>query len=609
MKVLRIFIWLLASATFFLSCTDDDNNTGGEKAVPADDGGSYTETVVTINRDGVKAGSAVLRFYSNKDGIPYISVSDFHKVMLPQGSMKVSRQGDNYEISTSGGTATVDVKNDLFTTTSMVSIFDMISNKGTDLPCAVSYDGSQYIKPRERLLLPAVATVTFDFRQYSIDLHDDGSNVYFPYATLADIYSDMNLNTTYYNDGDRALIVNSKLAFDGYDKMDPNRRQRIYGRQELTDDMAQYRYNELCFVFDHIYGYPGHDNELFRVGMEQCGFDAALDKANTGAEVKKLLKSKDNAAFILGMDGLQQLAFDRGHTNITQSRYIAKLPDVKARYETYAAQYPATAKLFKDFSQTMTDVRHYADSLTALRKKTYGHKKYIASSDKSTAVIVLNSLMDLDYQGWKTYYDSQKTEADWDKLLARDSNMVATFLNGVRMARKDGVKNVILDLTLNSGGSSDIALAILSLITRNETERQQVALYSDYVISHQASTTHYIVDRNFDGRFDAEDAKVDYSDLNFAVLTSNYSFSCANLMPSLMKDSGFKVMGERSGGGSCAIQLQFTPDGMMYIISCYRLRMLNAKRENIDAGIPVDIAVPTDKLYDIDYLAEKCRKG
>jgi len=607
MKVPRNMIWLLASAVLLVNCTDDDINPGGGGSSSVDDGGKYTETTVTVNRNGEKTQTAVLRFYASMDGVPYISISDFHKVMLPQATMTVSRQGDNYVISTSGGTATVDVKADQMTTSSIVSIFDMMSLLGPNYPAAVSYDGSLYLKPKERLLLPEVATVTFDFKKYSIDLHDDGTNVYMPYATLADIYSDMNLNTTYYNDTDKELVVSSplNLDFNNTSKIDPQHKQRVYGRKELTEAQAQYRYNELCFVFDYIYGFPGHDNELYRVGMEQCGFDAALDKAKSGAEVKKLLKSKDNAAFMLGMDGLQMLAFDRGHTSVLQSTMIDSLADVKARYQSFAAQYPATVALKEEFFQTMGAVFGHAKEMTALRKATYGSKKYIASTDKSTAVILINDFMSLDYEGWKTFYASQKTEADWETLLARDSNMVATFLSGVKQARKDRVKNVILDVTLNSGGSTDIVMTLLSLVARDESERQQVKLYSDYVITKQASTTSFVVDRNFDGKFDEADAKVDYSDLNFAILTSNYSFSCGNLMPSMMRDSGFKVMGERSGGGCCAIQSQYTPDGMPYTISCYRLRMKNAKGENIDVGVPVDIAIPVEKFYDIDYLAGK----
>ncbi len=605
MKVFRNLIVLCVSASLFFSCSEDDNNAGGSQLLPIDAGAPFSETPVTINRDGVKSGTVMLRFYSDMDDIPYISVADFHRVMLPGASMTVTRQGDLYSIATIGGTATVDVKGDQFTTSSVVSLFDILSFRNPGVPCAVSYDSSPYVKPKERQLSPAAATVTFDFKKYDINLHDDGSTVYFPYATLADIYSDMNLNTTYYNDGAKELLVNTQLVFDGFDKMDPDRYERIYGRQEVSDAYAQYRYHELCFVFDNIYGYPGRDNELFRAGMEKCGLDAALDKCQSGSDVKKLLKSRDPAAFVLGMDGLQQLAFDGGHTSVLQSGNIAELPAVKSRWQACAAQHPATAALYNDFIQTITAESDYAKKLMALRKQRYGDRKYIASTDKSTAVIILNSLMELDYEGWNAYYASQKTDADWNRLLARDSNAVATFLSGVRQARRDGVKNIILDLTMNTGGSSDLVVTILSLATRQASERRQVPLYSDYVISKQTSTTYYVVDRNFDGKFDEADADVDYGDLNFAVLTSKRSFSCANLLPSVMKDSGFKVMGQRSGGGACAIQFQFTPDGMMYIISCYRLRMLNAKGENIDGGIPVDIEVPEDRFYDIDYLAER----
>ncbi len=608
MKMMRMLILLWIATALFVGCSDSDNTTGGQQTQPVDDGGPYTEKTVTIHRDGVRSGHVQLRFYASKADIPYISVSDFHRVMVPQASLSVTRQGDSYTVTTSGGTATIDVKGDQFTTAAAVSLFDILSLKHPGVPCAVSYDSSPYIIPKERQLLPAAATVTFDFRKYDIDLHDDGSQIFMPYATLADIYSDMNLNTTYYNDGDQELIVNHQLAFDDFDKMDPNRRQRIYGRQQVSETYAAYRYHELFFVFDYIYGYPGRDNALYRAGMEQCGFDAALDKCPSGAEVKKLLKSQDNAAFILGMDGLQQLAYDGGHTSVSQVDNIADLPAAKARWDDCAAQHPAAAALFNDFSQTLTGVTSYASQLKTLRQQTYGDQTYIASSDQTTAVIVLNSLMDLDYEGWQTYYASQKTAADWNTLLAREGNAVATFLSGLRQARLDGVKNIILDLTMNTGGSSDIVMTLLSLVTSRPAERQQVALYSDYVLTRQASTTYYVVDRNFDGRFDAADALVDNSQFNFAVLTSHRSFSCANLLPSVLKDSGIKVIGQRSGGGSCAIQFQFTPDGMMYIISCYRLRMLNAKGENIDSGIPVDITIPTEKFYDIDYLATQLAK-
>ncbi len=608
MIIRKNLVWLFVAAVFF-SCQENvDNPSGGQQSGPVDDGGKYTEQEVTINRDGVKAGSATLRFYDKMGDVPYISVTDFHKVMLPSGSMTVNRMGDVYEIINSGGTATVDVKSDRLTSSAFFTVFDLSSLIGTGIPSSVSYDGAPYIKPIENILTPSISTVSLDFGKHHIDLYDDGSNIYFPYATLADIYSDMSFHVTYYNDAGRELIVSTETSTDAFKKIEPGRKERIFNRKEVSEKMASYRYNELCFVFDYIYGYPGRNNELFRVGLENCGLDAALDKAQAGTKVKELLKSRETAAFVLGMDALQYYAYDRGHTNMAQSEKLSGFSDLMTRYEALTIQYPEVAALIMEQLSIEEDFQNYAVNLMTAREKIYGDKKYILSSDKSTAVLVLNSFMDVDLEGWKTYYASQKTEADKEALFCRDGNMFATFLKGVQQARKDGAKNVILDLTLNGGGSSDIAIGILSLIAKDEALRQKVTLKSDYVLSKQSATTRYIVDRNFDGKFDAEDAKVDFSDLNFTVLTSNYSFSCANLMPSLMKDSGFKVVGEQSGGGVCAIQMQFTPEGIDYSISCHRMRLMNVKGENIDKGIPVDIAVAADKLYDIDYLAQKVKE-
>lgn len=42
-----------------------------------------------------------------------------------------------------------------------------------------------------------------------------------------------------------------------------------------------------------------------------------------------------------------------------------------------------------------------------------------------------------------------------------------------------------------------------------------------------------------------KDAQVDYSDLNFAILTSKTSYSCGNMFACVMKDAGVRILGER----------------------------------------------------------------
>ena len=115
-------------------------------------------------------------------------------------------------------------------------------------------------------------------------------------------------------------------------------------------------------------------------------------------------------------------------------------------------------------------------------------------------------------------------------------------------------------------------------------------------------TQHYRVDRNFDGVFDERDAAVRY-DFRCGVLTSRLSFSCGNLLPSLMKDRGLAVLGETSGGGTCAVTVHATPEGLPYQISSALGRLINAAGETIDEGVPVDVPIEEDRFYDIDLLS------
>ena len=179
------------------------------------------------------------------------------------------------------------------------------------------------------------------------------------------------------------------------------------------------------------------------------------------------------------------------------------------------------------------------------------------------------------------------------------------------------MKNFIVDITANGGGSLDIVMAMTSLIM------DKSYICQDNTLTGQRAIVEYDVDRNFNGVFDPADKDVHY-DFNFAVLTSGMSFSCGNLFPSLLKDAGIPVMGTTSGGGSCAIQAMCTADGFCYQISSFRARLNNLEGQNIDKGVTPDLPISTDgtvevkvsedntltvkdftNYFDIDYLRAK----
>jgi C-terminal processing protease CtpA/Prc len=170
---------------------------------------------------------------------------------------------------------------------------------------------------------------------------------------------------------------------------------------------------------------------------------------------------------------------------------------------------------------------------------------------------------------------------------------MVVFLDALQKASADPeVKNFVIDITANGGGSADIVLAMTSLIL------DQSYISMDNPLTGQKSFVAYEVDRNFNGVFDEADKDVHY-DLNFAVLTSGMSFSCGNLFPSILKTAGVPVMGATSGGGACAIQAMCTADGFCFQISSFRARLNTLGGENIDPGVTPDLPIASDQTVDL----------
>ena len=104
---------MLLTVILFAACTDNNDNPGDNpQPTPVDAGPSYTDKMVDVNRDGKTYGQVSLRFYSDMPSVAYISVADFHKIMTAGDVMKVTRQGNLYQLASRNGTATVDVKAD-----------------------------------------------------------------------------------------------------------------------------------------------------------------------------------------------------------------------------------------------------------------------------------------------------------------------------------------------------------------------------------------------------------------------------------------------------------------------------------------------------------------
>jgi C-terminal processing protease CtpA/Prc len=104
-------------------------------------------------------------------------------------------------------------------------------------------------------------------------------------------------------------------------------------------------------------------------------------------------------------------------------------------------------------------------------------------------------------------------------------------------------------------------------------------------MTNSFSTTSYKVDVNLDGVFDEKDT---IADKNLYCITSPVSFSCGNLVPALLKESGrVTMLGGTSGGGACTVKYLTLADGSGFCISSpmHLTVVSNGSYYTIDRGV------------------------
>ena len=131
-----------------------------------------------------------------------------------------------------------------------------------------------------------------------------------------------------------------------------------------------------------------------------------------------------------------------------------------------------------------------------------------------------------------------------------------------------------------------MAYYMMAMMTNKNRDNNTSCIRVMETITGNIFESYCTVDINLDGVIDESDKEV-YYDFEFAVQTSRYSYSCSNLLPSLAKDNGIAVIGETSGGGSCALDIIITPELMPYTISMYS-KFINKNNEDLDNGVIPD---------------------
>lgn len=605
MKKLAFLFLMLPLLT---ACTDTlEENDSQEQTTPVDPGTGYTEQTVSVYRDGKDGGMITLRFYDDMPNVAYIAASAYYQMMLPNATMTVVNKGSCYELTAGNATATVDVKGDVLTSDSYDDFVSLMSLTAPGLP---SFETCNYpfLKFDSHLYEPAGATVTLNFGKYGIDLRDDGRDTYFPFATINDLFTDADNHIACY-DGSRVL-VNTSYEGNGLEDIDADFAAPAFKTVEVGEDLATFRYAELCFVIDNFYGYPDR-TILEKHGLREKGMDATLDAVSGGKDVKQLLRSRKQMEFIMGVEALAWLMDDGGHTVLRIHRGVPQSikQEFDGRYDETLKTIPEAARQMIDTNEKYwTEYRTKKNELKDLRKAIYGDNNiYMKSQDGQTAMFLMDSFSDVNGKGWRTYYASNHTAEDWQRLVAEKTpDLLVQTVETLKRARREGVRNLILDLSLNGGGDDDPTTTIVALFgdkTAPLRTSRRASSWEMNMLTRQFLTKTYLVDRNFDGKFDELDDQQDWvGDMNVVLLISEMSFSNCTVFSAKMKEYGYPIWGRKTNGGACSVINMVTADGISFRLSSYRSLSTYSNKQSVDGGTPVEKQLTDEQMYDIEYL-------
>lgn len=535
--------------------------------------GKYVKNDVDFYKTKDAAAKKVnLRFYEKTPSVPYVGVKQFYKEFY-NTEYNMNKNGDTYKFN-----YFADSFISFDTTNEIMSVLNT-SALGYH-PDFLTSNSTIFLKHTKNLVTtPQVKTI--DLKNYNIETYRGNDDVYVPLQLISNLSSDVHLFCITYNGKNlyeidySGQLSNSESRLETY--YGDSYLEPLISDEERKDDMIDFSYNLLCLEIDNFRGYTNQmafiDNNIVSNGL-----NGTLEAKYPN--LKKLLLSKDKEEYCAGILSVFSGLADGGHTGFL-SKYVQKYPNVTNLIE----KYPEINALNYRTSLLQFSKNSNASKIVKIKKTAFDLEdtKYYYHSDESNHLAYIGfDSFEVNYKGWDQYYNKVKNGEQPDTFIENDS--YSFIREALFKALGEGNTNVVLDIASNGGGDSNALMGIYGLLNK-----AKASLSMNNIVSKSRVEEYFEVDVNLDGKYDDLDVQecTKLENLNIVVLTSSVSFSCGNLLPSVLKEAGYKIIGEKSGGGSCAIQLETTGDGLLYVRSSSNCLSDNAGN-NIDSGVEVD---------------------
>ena len=430
---------------------------------------------------------------------------------------------------------------------------------------AVSYTGRTYARY-------SYAGLGFKIFNYSHEYYfplgllditcSEDSGIYYTY-NYDSIYSSKNadrFSEIQFNKNGETLTVNSQMKKSKKDSLMP-----AY--------LREYNANLFLYLLDNFYGLK--ENKNISSSFAYCKQIGTIDA---------LSDENDQIRAQAYADTLSKL--DDNHTA------LVSVNDTWGEQSFVRRKYGDNCRNRAALMQSLNNKR-----ASMLSSDYCAGKDILYSSDGETAMFLFDAFIyGTSEQVFNEDGSIKDTAEEYDSFFY----MINAFN---KIKAKGGVKNVVIDISTNGGDTLGVMMKLLSLISNND-ESYMYYLQDAAGILGTAFTT---LDINKDGKYDASDCYGD--DFNIFILTSDCSYSCGNAFPCLAQKFGSaKIIGQKSGGGECAVAIHYLPNSeYVYHSSNLHLGYYDAKVNKFtgfEEGATPDIDIEnTDDYYSIEKIA------
>lgn len=231
----------------------------------AGDEPAFETKQINVYRDSLDTDETMeCRFYEDLPGVPYAEFTGWYSQIFDGESAVVETEDHKFSITMLPDNygAVLDTENDSMIIESFSAFFATpgYSENGVAEQTKKDFPYLEYVSTEYDPQDPTPKTL--DFGGHGIDIREDDGKVYFPVATLSDMFSNESYTTVNFNGENLYIYDYLKIENAGNAKNQDENYIDYFLNNDRNAATAQFVYNELCFCIDYWYGFPMDNYEF-----------------------------------------------------------------------------------------------------------------------------------------------------------------------------------------------------------------------------------------------------------------------------------------------------------------------------------------------------------